>query len=331
VREVDPSRADVDSDGPESVRVRWYVYREESSARVKNSAWEKFMVDRAELLESVLENLPDGLAVLDNAGLVIYWNQAAQAITGYTAAELLKRSAPDGLAPLLYPGVGSVPLGSAESPLGKWGLINARHKLGHQLQAIGLCRVLRDEMGQRLGSVVLFHPAAGLDALPHGETGGIHAVAASQQEMEERLQKAMEDFEHGEIPFGVIWVSIDQAHDLRKTHGVSGCEAMLGKVQYVIEHGMRPADELGRWGKEEFLVIAHERTPEMLEAYARTLCGLARTADFRWWGDRVTLTASIGVVQAGKVKGETLAQLLQRAQKAMEASTDAGGNQVTAA
>lgn len=289
------------------------------------------MAERAELLESVLENLPDGLAVMDLEGRVNCWNQAAQAMTGYSAVEMVGRIAPYGMEPLLYPCTDCEPMGLDDHPSGKWSLINARHKLGHMLQVIGLCRVLRDDMGTRIGSAVMFHPAAGLDALPHGDAGDIRAVSTSQQEMDERLQKAMDDFEHGEVPFGVLWISVDQAYDLRKTHGASGCEAMLGKVQYVIEHGMRPADELGRWGQQEFLVIAHERTREMLLAYARTVCGLARTADFRWWGDRVSLTASIGLAQAGDVKGETLAQLLKRAQKGMEASVHAGGNQVTAA
>ena len=76
---------------------------------------------------------------------------------------------------------------------------------------------------------------------------------------------------------------------------------------------MRPAEELGRWGDDEFLVISHEHTPEMLAAHAQALAGLARTADFRWWGDRVSLTVSIGAAQADL--DETLAQLLERAQE----------------
>ena len=31
--------------------------------------------------------------------------------------------------------------------------------------------------------------------------------------------------------------------------------------------------------------------PEMLAAHAQMLAGLARTADFRWWGDRLSLDA----------------------------------------
>src|SRR5271157_5106726 len=90
---------------------------------------------------------------------------------------------------------------------------------------------------------------------------------------------------------------------------------------------LRPGEELGRWGEDEFLVISHELTPEMLAAHAEVLAGLARTADFHWWGDRVSLTVSIGAAQAAPA--ESLAQLLERAQEAMVSSIHAGGNHIT--
>ena len=76
---------------------------------------------------------------------------------------------------------------------------------------------------------------------------------------------------------------------------------MLDKVRHALAQGLRPAEEMSRWGDDEFLVVAHEHSAEMLAAHARTLAGLARTADFRWWGDRVSLTVSIGAAQAGCV------------------------------
>jgi diguanylate cyclase (GGDEF)-like protein len=104
---------------------------------------------------------------------------------------------------------------------------------------------------------------------------------------------------------------------------------MLEKVKHAISNGLRPGEALGRWGDNEFLAISHETTRERLAEHARTLAGLARTADFRWWGDRVSLTVSIG---AARVEPEgSLAELLQAAKAAMIASYQAGGNQITSA
>ena len=72
-----------------------------------------------------------------------------------------------------------------------------------------------------------------------------------------------------------------------------------------------------------------KRTPEMLDAHAHRVGALARTADFRWWGDRVGLTVSIGASHT--IPGETLQALLSDARQAMQSSAYAGGNQVTEA
>ena len=104
---------------------------------------------------------------------------------------------------------------------------------------------------------------------------------------------------------------------------------MLDKLEHALASGLRPAEVLGRWGDDEYLVISHERTPEMLSAHARVLVGLARTSDFKWWGDCISLTVSIGAAQAQQSSEESLAQLLERAQRAMEASVRTGGNCAT--
>ena len=151
----------------------------------------------------------------------------------------------------------------------------------------------------------------------------------SQTELEDRLASMHEDFLHSDISLGVLWVTVDQARGLRQTHGAKACDAMLEKMERTLAGGMKPAEEIGRWGDDEFLVLSHERNTAMLAAHAQTLAGLARTTEFRWWGDRVSLTVSIGAAQAER--GELLAELLERAQTAMFASVRAGGNHITAA
>ena len=189
--------------------------------------------------------------------------------------------------------------------------------------------LLRDGMGARIGTALLFHSAECLDALPHGETGEDESVRSSQDDLKDRLDSLFEDLTHGGPDFGVLWIGVDQAHELRRTHGSGACEAMFTKVERTLAHGLRPAEHMGRWGEDEFLVISHERTPSLLAEHAQALAGLARTADFRWWGDRVSLTVSIGAAQANTTA--TLVDLLERARAAMFSSYHAGGNHITRA
>jgi diguanylate cyclase (GGDEF)-like protein len=212
---------------------------------------------------------------------------------------------------------------------GSGALVHLRHTLGHDVPAMMRALVLRDGLGGRIGLAAVFHPAESLDALPHGECSDGSLVEADRAKFEERLSAAFEDFGQGGESFGVLWITVDQAHDLRKTHGAGACNAMLEKLEQVLANGLRPTEEMGRWGDDEYLVLSHERTPEMLAAHAQVLAGLARTTDFRWWGDRVSLTVSVGAAQAER--DGSLVDLLERAKSAMRSSFHAGGNHITSA
>ena len=290
------------------------------------------MTDRTELLEALLDSVPEGMGLFDTGEKVIFWNHAAQGITGYPAVELLGRQLPECLEPLLAAGSGNEesrpPAAGAE---GRRSLAQARHKLGHAVPVMARVLVLRSGLGERIGAALLFHPTGSLDALPHGESDEEQGVVESRAELKERLQMEFDDFARGGCPLGVLWISVDQAAELRKTHGAAACNAMLEKVRHAMAQGLRPAEEMGLWGDDEFLIVAHERSAGMLAAHAQVLAGLARTADFRWWGDRVSITVSIGAAQAESDATETLIQLLKRAREAMEASSREGGNRVTSA
>jgi hypothetical protein len=119
----------------------------------------------------------------------------------------------------------------AGGQLGHRTLVHAQHKLGHDVPMMARYFLLRDEMGGRIGMAVLFHPADNLDELPHGECAQDGDVKASQAVLEDRLATMFGDFTRGGPPFGVLWITVDQAHDLRKTHGAGACDAMLEKVE----------------------------------------------------------------------------------------------------
>ena len=286
------------------------------------------MADRAELVEAALDVYPEGLALLDVEERVVFWNRAAELMTGYPGAEVVGRCLPDTLDPL---GSGrdcetqSEPRNGPQP--GRGSLVHAQHRLGRDVPAIARRVVLRDGLGIRIGTAAVFHPGESLSALPHGETSDEDVVRESQAELEDRLASEFEMFLHEGVPLAVLWIAVDQARDLRKTHGERACETMLEAVERRLANGLHPGEEVGRWGDQEFLVVSHESSPEALAAHAQTLAALARTADFRWWGDRISLSVSVGAAEGEPA--DTLAELLERARAAMIDSTRTGGNHVT--
>ena len=287
------------------------------------------MADRMELLEAALDSLAEGVALADHEGRAVLWSRAAETITGFTSGDIVGRSVRDMLDALVVGGAQQwIRQTDSENAMGRGSLVRVQHKVGHEIPLMARVLVLRDGLGVRIGTGVVFHPAESIDALPHGESGE-NSIGENQVELEDRLAAMHEDFLRSDIPLGVLWVTVDQARVFRQTHGIRACDAMLEKVGRTLAGGMKPAEEIGRWGDDEFLVLSHERNTPMLAAHAQMLAGLARTTDFRWWGDRASLTLSIGAAQAER--GEPLAGLLERAQAAMLASLRVGGNHVTTA
>lgn len=288
------------------------------------------MTDRTELVEAALESYPEGIALFDLEDHVAFWNRAAEILTGYSAADVVGRSIPAALEPLTicrdYERDATPANGTR---LGQDSLVHAQHRTGRDIPAIARKVVLRGGLGQRIGAAAVFHPAEHSTALPHGETSEGAEVQQSQTELQDRMEVEFEAFVHEAVPFGVLWVTVDQAQQLRKTHGARACEAMLETVERTLANGLRAGEEVGRWGDDEFLVLSQERIGEVLASHGQVLAGLARTADFHWWGDRVSLTVSVGAAEARQ--GESLPQLLERAQAAMMASIHAGGNHVSLA
>ena len=285
------------------------------------------MTDRTELLEAALDSLNEGFAVFDQDQHICLWNHAASAMTGFAAVQVMGRPLPESLQGLMAPSKTNQPVENETQESIHSGVVHLRHENQQDVAVQAQMKVLRDALGRRIGIAVSFHPTRGLDAIAHGESTESEQLRQSQSELEERLLSAYEAFSKKREKLGVLWITVDQGEQVRHTHGAKACEGMLDVTERMLALGLHPDEFIGRWGDSEFLIISHERNAEVLAAHAFTLVGLARTADFRWWGDRISVTVSIGAAQAEN--GETLANLLERAKRAMQASQHAGGNHVT--
>ncbi len=321
--------------------------------------------ERLEMLGATLDLLDEGVAVLDARSLIVYWNEAASVLTGHLRMNLLSRPCPSDLYKVTedhragedpgecgsgtgaadnagavkeymgpkYSGQMYVQKGMSFDPSSATGetarivAVTLKHHLGHTLPAMLRNVPLRDPLGKKIGSVLLFRAVEELDAIPHGDNPDGLGLSRSQAEIEDRLEAAFHEWKTDSIPFGLLWITIDQAAQMRRTHGRDACEAMLRIVEHRLAEGLRPNEIIGRWGSDEFLVLSHERSAAMLMKHGEHLDGLTRTADFRWWGDRVSLTASMGTAQA--LESDTLPRLMLEAQQAMHASIYAGGNRVS--
>jgi diguanylate cyclase (GGDEF)-like protein len=124
-------------------------------------------------------------------------------------------------------------------------------------------------------------------------------------------------------PFSIILIDIDHFKQVNDTHGHIVGDEVLVKMAKVLAANTRSIDLVGRWGGEEFLVVAPSTGLDQAAQLAEKLRDAIDNADFPVVGHK---TCSFGV--AGYTPGSDLIKLIGRADTALYAAKHAGRNRV---
>jgi len=297
------------------------------------------MLEDSELFRAALDALESGVYIVDRERRILFWNRMAERITGYTAAEVMGRLCRDNLlVDCREDGrvqcLESCPLKETlQDGTPRTASLFLRHKQGHRLPVHVTTSVLRDAEGRAVGGVEAFteqtlSPERRLDQMRNAGLAGDHQGTERRREhMEARLERDLELCARERQTFGVLELHVDQWQGLRTTHGKEAAEAMIGILAETLVYTLHPSDAFGRWNDDEFLVIARDSSLRALELDAELLRSMAASAQFRWWGDKIPLTLSIGGAIVQPV--DTVDSLLARARTGLRFSLDRGGNCIT--
>ncbi|TDY01565.1 sensor domain-containing diguanylate cyclase [Thiohalophilus thiocyanatoxydans] len=124
-------------------------------------------------------------------------------------------------------------------------------------------------------------------------------------------------------PCSVLLFDIDHFKQVNDTHGHDAGDKVLVTISDILNRSLRPTDHFGRWGGEEFLVIAGNSTLECTLQLAERLRQAIEAGDM---GPIGHITASFGVTTW--VAGDTRRTLVKRADQAMYRAKEAGRNRV---
>jgi diguanylate cyclase (GGDEF)-like protein len=129
--------------------------------------------------------------------------------------------------------------------------------------------------------------------------------------------------------FSVALLDLDRFKAVNDMHGHAVGDAVLRRFAQAVHDTMRETDVFGRYGGEEFMMIL---TGTDSEAAASAVDRVRAEVQAREWGDLapgLAVTVSAGV--ACWRRGESVAQLLHRADTALYEAKHGGRNQVRAA
>lgn len=130
-------------------------------------------------------------------------------------------------------------------------------------------------------------------------------------------------------PLSLLAVDLDRFKAINDTHGHLFGDAVLQEVGRRLLRELRASDALGRLGGDELAVLLPMADLAAARETAERLAEALRALPVGDGGREVAVTASFGAAQADPA-GETLEQLLERADRAMYAAKLAGRDRVAA-
>jgi two-component system cell cycle response regulator len=186
-----------------------------------------------------------------------------------------------------------------------------------------LAGIVGRELGSALKIVTLVEETrrmAAIDVLTNVMTRRAFSSA-----MEIELSRSVR---HG-YPFSLLLLDVDHFKNVNDQHGHAAGDRVLSSVGELLRKKLRLADLITRWGGEEF-VVGCTSTPAdgALVTAERLRVAIEKLGVMNDHGNRIPVTASIGC--ATWRVGESIASLVDRADRAMYRAKTTGRNRVEA-
>lgn len=139
-----------------------------------------------------------------------------------------------------------------------------------------------------------------------------------------RLEQERSRTQRTGTAFSVALLDLDHFKLVNDAHGHAAGDEVLRAFAATVQAAMRDTDVFGRYGGEEFLLILAAAAPAAAQVALDRIRAALAAHDWAAIAPGLALTASIGV--AGLRSGETIAQLLQRADGGLYEAKRAGRN-----
>jgi len=268
--------------------------------------------------------MPYGVCLVDLQGKIIYWNRAAERISGYTGPEVLGRTYRGDLV-FDCEGVQSNTTAQcsvedvlrAGTPAEEDPLI--RHKQGHRVPIHVSAFPLRDSTGEMRGVGEIFDLSHGKQECAawagHSDRGfEVPAGLPSFEESRERLQVQLRSRSASSAALILIEMSEQQAI---QQHGGTALLRHAIRVLAKTVAGLLPSMSfVGCWSDWRLIAIVPDCKPETIKKLNSTLAVVESSCAVNWWGDRIEIgihaaARQVDVTQAVAAQIERLEQDLK--------------------
>lgn len=296
-------------------------------------------MENTPILQSVIDNIEEGVYFVDRARVIRMWNAAAQTISGYAPNEVtgmhchetqLNHIDSDGhpLCELCCPLYATMNDGKQRSSD-----VLLRHKNGHRVP-IKVRAIPVYEGDKIIGALEIFTPTSPIrydDNLVESLTSFAMRDALTglpnRSYMESYLSYRLQEYERAEETFSVLFADVDNFAHFNNNYGHAAGDEVLKAIASSFNSNMRRIDTMGRWGGEEFLAVLDTKPDTDLNALGQKVCELFAAAHVEYEGKPLHITVSIGIT--GVQHGDTVQSIVNRADALMYESKRLGKNRCT--
>lgn len=296
-----------------------------------------------DFFKKILDSLYDSVYFCNQERKITYWNKAAEKLTGYTAEEITGTHCWD--QKLVHTNIKGENLCGGDTCPAVRAMkerklveeeIYLRHKDGHRIPVLTRISPIYDEDGKVTGAVEIFSDnSAKMSAFAQIEK--LEKLAfideltgvGNRRYTEIKIGAKLAEIERyaWAREFGLLFMDIDRFKQINDEYGHDAGDGVLKMVAKTLVSNLRSDDFIGRWGGEEFVAVITEADNKSLYQTAEKLRALVSQSSFSTDRGGVSATISTGATVAKR--GETMEQIIKRADRFMYESKSSGRNFVT--
>ena len=299
------------------------------------------MTDWQDFYKIALQSVSDGVYFCDSQRRILYWNAAAERITGFSADEARGHSCADGI--LTHVDAQGHPLCETNCPLSaaltdclvQEAEVYLHHKDGYRVPVSVRVYPVCEEDGSVQGLVEVFTDNSPLLAAlemvaelsVEADTDVLTGVG-NRRSMETAIDTGIAERRKSEGHIGVLFADIDHFKDINDTFGHETGDRVLKMVTETFRRNLRASDSIGRWGGDEFLAVLRSIDAEGIRLLAEKLRSLVASSYLTLAdGTELRVTVSVGITLIRP--SDTGESLLARADRLLYESKSQGRNQLT--
>lgn len=293
-----------------------------------------------EFYKRLLDQMSDGVYVVDRRQRICYWNQSAQRITGYAAAEVIGQSCQTHR--LFHFDEQQQRLCAEHCPLTRCmregdsqeERLYLLSKSGRRVPVRLRSQPIYSQRGAVVGAVEIFVDITAehemerrLEAMRRMAFLDHLTQLPNRRFLEMSLQALINDATTRREPFGVLMIDLDEFKEINDACGHNHGDRALQELGNMLTGTLRPSDTLGRWGGDEFLAIVYCLDETNLRAMAERCVAMVEDRLMAGENREFSLSISVGATLARH--DDTMPSLIERADQLMYRSKSDGRGRAT--